>query len=488
MWYLVCVAMGLRAINYRRASLDATGEGRSVERQGEANSKLIELRGWTEVAQLADNSISAYGGKHRPDWERALDMLRNDEADVIVAWHLDRITRSMSDLEQLITVCEKYNKLVVTSSGDFDLASDTGRMVARILAAIARGEVERKAARQKLANAQLAKSGKPWSGGARPFGYTRDQMSIVPEEAEAIQLAARDAIAGMSMRAIARRWEEQGLVSSRSGCTDDCDKMHEHWRSAGGWTGRGVKAVLVSPRYAGIRTYRGERVGVGQWPAIIDEKTHRQLVSTLTAPSRLHGNIRTGRTPANLLTGIAYCSQCEGVVSASALRGVPIYICRPSAHVVPPRAETDRAVEEMMVAHLSQPDKLVAVISTGDGDAEAAVAEMEELDGKLEKLATAFAVGDLGLDEYMAATKALKPMREAAERRLQSTERGSVIEGLHVGSQRVLRQWEGLSLARKRAIIDRFLDVEFRPAGKRKDGIAWDPEEHVRIELKRMDG
>lgn len=468
----------LRAINYRRASLDFTGEGRSVERQGEANAKLVDLRGWTEVACLTDNNVSAYGTKVRPDFQRALDMLRADEADVIVAWHLDRITRNMNDLERLIKVCEDHGKLVVTSSGDFDLSSDTGRMVARILAAIARGEVERKAARQRLANAQRAKDGKPWAGGARPFGYSPDQMDLIPAEAAAIQSAAQDVLLGVSLSAIARRWEEQGLASSRSSY------------AKGGWTGKGVRGVLLSPRYAGLREYNGEVIGPALWPAILDDSTHRQLVKKLDDPRRLTHSHRTGRKAANLLTSIAYCSVCEATVAATSLRGQRIYACIPHRHVVPPRAECDRAVEEMMVAYLSTPDKLAALMATGneDDEAQAALAELARIDADLEELAELLASKALTVAAYAAAASALEPEREAAEHRLARADRTSVLDGLTLGTPLVLAQWERLTLERKRAIVGRFLNVELRPAGKRKDGIAWNVDAHVRIEPKLSAG
>ena len=58
------------------------------------------------------------------------------------------------------------------SAGDADLSTDNGRLFARIKGAVARAEVERKSARQKRANKQRAKDGRPGRS-TMPFGYRK---------------------------------------------------------------------------------------------------------------------------------------------------------------------------------------------------------------------------------------------------------------------------------------------------------------------------
>src|SRR5690606_41376165 len=103
---------------------------------------------------------------------------------------------------------------VATATGDIDLTTDVGRMVARILAAVARAEVERKAARQKLANEQARAQGFRWKGGPRPFGYD-DDGKIIPAEAEAIRWGAQQIIEGATIQSVADAWSDRGLFSVR---------------------------------------------------------------------------------------------------------------------------------------------------------------------------------------------------------------------------------------------------------------------------------
>lgn len=465
--------MTKRAVIYSRASLDATGEGRSVDRQEEQCRKLLDLRGWQEVEAVRDNSISAYGGKHRPGWEQVRQLMRSGRVDVIVAWHLDRITRSMLDLEQLIGEAETYGVAVATATGDIDLTTDVGRMVARILAAVARAEVERKAARQKLANEQLARAGKPWTGGARPFGYTQDQLDTVPEEAEAIREAAQAVLGGVALREIARRWDEAGLVSSRASDTTEA-----------GWTGRGVRGVLLSPRYVGLRTYRGEVVGPGVWPAILDEDTYTAVGKRLTEAARTMGMSKAGRTPSNLLTGLVHCSVCGRALGASRLRGQEVYLCRPSAHVTPRRALIEDYVAEELLAMLSTPAWAAALAASGDDDVELAQTTLDALDEKLAELVDAYTTGTLDVVAYGAASAQLTSARQAAELALKRVDGTGVLEGLSVGTARIVEEWNRLPLERKRALIDRYLDVEVRQTGGRR--VTWSAEEHLVVTPKML--
>jgi len=80
-------------------------------------------------------------------WPRCSDKAR--EAEVLVAWHVDRLTRKLSDLEHPIELAQNDGLRISTVTGELDLSTHASRLVCRILASVARGEVERKGARQK---------------------------------------------------------------------------------------------------------------------------------------------------------------------------------------------------------------------------------------------------------------------------------------------------------------------------------------------------
>jgi DNA invertase Pin-like site-specific DNA recombinase len=297
---------------YVRASLDKTGERASVARQEEACRALALARGWGVVEIKSDNSISASTGKVRPAWEDVLSMIAAGEVDVVIAWHMDRITRSMLVLERLITLAVEQNVGIATATGDVDLTTDAGRMVARILAAVARGEVERKAARQVLAYQQKARSGRPnWS--SRPFGFEKDG-SLHQIEAEALADVYRDVLNGSTLAAVARRLNEAGLFTNRGA----------------EWSGYTLRPVLTNPRNIGKVTYKGEIVAEMDCDPIVAADTFYAVNHLLSDPSRNTGG---GGVVQTLLSGIAQCRTCDGTVKLmwSGLKGevgsFPRYTC-----------------------------------------------------------------------------------------------------------------------------------------------------------------
>jgi hypothetical protein len=169
-----------------------------------------------------------------------------------------------------------------------------GRMVAGILAVVAGAEVERKGARQTLANEQRAQSGKVSTAGRRPFGFAEDRVRHDRSEAAALRRVYRSLLAGKSASGVARDLNQRGLTTP----------------SGRRFTHHAVRQVLMNPRNAGLMTRHGEvlRDVAATWKPIVDEPTWRSAVSKLTDPARRtnHTNERT-----RLLTGIALCGVCN---------------------------------------------------------------------------------------------------------------------------------------------------------------------------------
>jgi len=153
-----------RAVIYLRESVDQDGDAHNVANHLADCRRLTDRRGWTVTRVLCDNDVSATNGKRRPEWEALLRMIEDHAMDRLVVWAADRLLREPTDLELLIKLCERENMPIATATGDLDLSNDQGRLVARILTAVAKGEVERKSARQKLANSEAALAGNTGAG------------------------------------------------------------------------------------------------------------------------------------------------------------------------------------------------------------------------------------------------------------------------------------------------------------------------------------
>ena len=97
----------------RVSTEDQAREGFSL---GEQEDKLLQLCKFKELEVYKvykDAGISAKDMEHRPAFQEMLQDMRDGKINYIVAYKLDRVTRSVRDLEELILELEKYNCYLV---------------------------------------------------------------------------------------------------------------------------------------------------------------------------------------------------------------------------------------------------------------------------------------------------------------------------------------------------------------------------------------
>ena len=453
----------LRALIYVRISQDQAGEGAGVARQEEACRQLAASRGWEVVGVEPDKSISASTGKVRPGFERVLARAAAGECDVILAFAIDRVTRTIKDLTRVIDVAVATGVGLVTAQGDIDLTTPVGKMVATILAAVAAQEVEVKAVRQRAANVQNALAGGRTKG-IRAFGFEEDKITIRETEADAIRQAARDVLNGASLGAVARSWTAAGFRPALSRAGKPCE-----------WTNGGVRYILRSPRYIGKRVYLGEIVGDAVWPAILDDATFHALQLKLTAPSRLAGpgyKRAGGMKPTTLLASLAVCGKCGGRARANTRpNGTGVYSCRTHHCFSLDRDAADELVAAEVLAWASTPGKpdLIPQDESDGTDAEALRHEVEAIHERKRQIGASIGTGAMNLEVGLAAQEAANNQLAAAEARLANLGRGTALEGL-AGAHSPAAWWAGLTLARMREVVDYLMLVELHPQPGRRRG------------------
>ena len=139
------------------------------------------------------------------------------------------------ELEDLIRLHEQHGTVFSTVvSGQDDLSTADGRMVARIKASVDAAEVERQSERIRRAHLQRAARGTTNHGG-RPFGWADDKLALHPGEAPLVQKAARDLLDGVPLRRVAAAWNAAGVKTSRGGEWQHTELRHV-FCSARGWS------------------------------------------------------------------------------------------------------------------------------------------------------------------------------------------------------------------------------------------------------------
>lgn len=454
----------VRAIIYTRQSKDRHGDGLAVARQQEDCVKLCRGRDWTVLPDpvtgqdaVTDNDISASNGKPRPGFTRVLEMVDKRAVDVVVVWHVDRLVRKLADLEDIIERCERAGVRLATVSGDIDLSTDAGRLVGRILASVARGEVERKGARQQRAMQQAAEAGRPRKWSHRPFGYRADKITREPAEAAAVVDACEQILSGGTLLSVARQWQQAGHAPPQGAAT---------------WTQSVVKTVLTNPRIAGLSTYRGEVVGTGTWTKLVPEETWRAVRAVLTDPSR--DRPRGVRT---LLGGVARCSCGQPVFGTRTSRGAAGYRCRALAgkdvtraggpgHACRLAGPVDDYITDLVVERLSRPDAADLLVDQGRPDVEALRTEARALRARLEEIAREFADDDtMPVSMVRIMTERVQAKLGAVEAQMVDAGRLSVLGPL-AGVADVRAVWDGLDVDRRRAVVDALMTITLHSPGR----------------------
>ncbi len=434
---------------YLRMSEDRTGEGLGVDRQRAECAAYAERRGWTVAGEYVDNDVSATSSKARPAYRRMLAAVEAGTVDGIIAWDLDRLHRRPTELEAFIGLADRHALALGTIGGDVDLGTAAGRLHARIMGSVARHEIEHKSERQVVAARQAASLGKA-TGGPRPFGYAVGGMTLDDRETTEVRRAYADVLAGVSLREVARRWNGAGLVTSRQGT----------------WGATQVRAVLLRARNAGLRTYRGEVVGLAQWPGIVDEPTWRAAVALIGDPSR---KTSPGFATRWLLSALARCGVCGATVSSAGTARIrrdgerrTVYRCRTRQHVARDARPVDDLVTRVVLARLSQPDASGLLADRDAPDATALVTEAGTIRGRLDEVAAAYAAGALDLGQLTTASDALRARLRAVQARQGSSRRVPVLGAL-VGAEDVRRVWDALPFERQRAVVDLLVQVTIDP-------------------------
>jgi DNA invertase Pin-like site-specific DNA recombinase len=447
----------VRAAIYCRISQDRGAEGLGVERQRADCEDLCARRGWAVADVFVDNDVSAYAAKRRPGYDRLIEGLKAARFSALLAWAPDRLHRSPRELEDFVDLIESTGAAVATvQAGELDLSTAAGRMTARVVGAVARHESEQKSERVRRQREQAASAGRPHGGGRRAFGYTSDGAGLVEAEAALVREGADRALAGESLRSIARDWNARGLRSAGSG----------------EWSIVTLRTLLTGPRIAGLRVFRGEIVGEGTWPPIITRDEHDRLRAVL-------GNARArgrGRPPTSLLGGLIHCGRCGAVMHASRrTNGTRRYACnvapghRGCGGVAIQAERTEQLVTDAVLHALDSPVMRRALARartpTGAGN------NPEMLQAELDQLAEAAGRGDLPVREYL---RARQPLEERRRRALAAIETDTALAPM-LDSADLGDAWDRLDTEGRRAVIGSVIEeVTIRPASG--PGTKFDPE------------
>jgi len=190
--------MTRRAALYLRVSTDK----QTVENQELQLRQIAERRGWKVVEVYNDAGISgAKDRKQRPGLDRMLNDASRRKFDVVMAWAIDRVGRSLVDLLRTIEHIETCGIDLYLDQQAIDTTTPMGKLVFSITGAFA--EFERSMIKQRV-HAGLARARAQGKVLGRPKVDADTQAAILRSLGEGIGIKKTAQLLGCGIATVYR--------------------------------------------------------------------------------------------------------------------------------------------------------------------------------------------------------------------------------------------------------------------------------------------
>jgi len=427
----------LRVILLARISKEKEeGTDTSIPTQVAIGTAYVNTKpGWELVKVITEEGVSGFKENvSRPKLEQALRMIETGQADVLLVWKLDRLTRSLLRFMGYWGRIQKAGGEFASVVESFDTTTTMGKLMLLIVATFAEMESEMKRDRALPWHEHRREQGLP-VGGPRPYGYLRSKnaLTVIDEEAAVIRDMAEAVLEGETLSHIAGRLIAAGIHGPY------VDKQGQPVNL----TVKGIKGILTGPTVAGLRKNLDGTFVPAQWTAILERDEWEQVRTVLHDPAR-RTNFADGK-PAYLLTGFAECSECHvKLTRKNHPKGLRL-LCRKCNSSLPMKVADDAATLWLMDNIDAQAWQNLKEQGRGFDPEVVAALEAEK-----SEIAQMKADGDIDLAQFKILNRDLNARIAAAhdETPLDLPD----IADLQTG-------WETLNLADQRSVIQTLLET-----------------------------
>jgi DNA invertase Pin-like site-specific DNA recombinase len=207
----------MHAIGYVRVSTDRQAEqGVSLEAQEAKIRAMATVQSAELIDVIVDGGESAKS-LNRPGLQRLLALINSGKVQAVIVAKLDRLTRSVKDLCELLELLEKRKVALISVAESLDTGSAAGRLVITIMGAVS--QWEREAIGERTRDALRHKRGQGQRVGNIAFGsrLAPDGHHLEPEPGEQASLAEirRLRNQGATLRGIAATLNDRALRTRR---------------------------------------------------------------------------------------------------------------------------------------------------------------------------------------------------------------------------------------------------------------------------------
>lgn len=368
----------MRCAIYVRVSTDEQAKhGYSILAQIEKLEAYCVSQGWEVIGEVyVDDGYSAKD-LNRPHFQRMLSEIKKGDIDVVLVYRLDRLTRSVSDLYEILKVLDKYNCKFKSATEVYDTTNAMGRLFITLVAAIAQWERENTAERVRMGMEKKVKLGF-WKGGTPPYGYkvSDGELLINEEEAKTVKEIFKLAKA-IGFYTLARQLTDKG-ISPRKG---------------GEWHVDSIRDIANNPTYAGYLMFsenpkdikkppRERELFEGNHERIIERDEFWNLQDILDKRRTFGGKRETSNY---YFSSVLKCARCGHSMSGHKVGKKKTYRC--SGKKAGKECTSHIILEENLVKTVfAQWDNLIGSFNSSEGESEFSIEHLNSLNKELSSI------------------------------------------------------------------------------------------------------
>jgi DNA invertase Pin-like site-specific DNA recombinase len=434
-----------RAVLYARYSSSLQADSWSIDAQLADLREHCARMGWQVLDDVCLDEAITGKTEDRPGLDRAMGLIREGKANVLVVHKLDRFFRNMAKTFEYVAELERYGAGLVCTQQPIDTTNPvSGKIVLAVMAALA--EIYLDNLSEETAKGKKARASAGLPNGDLPYGYVVSKAAAAPGASN----RATGAIVALEAEAVASafEWYSQGLhgdgqiarMLNNAGY-----RMRSKWHPEGGtFTKDTISVLLMNPFYAGWvvqptadllswsdRLQHAPRERGMHDPIVSQElfdrvqqiRAERRGVDERTKEHR--GGVVGQRHHAYIAAGLGRCGVCGIRLRAQGKIGRPAQyrctrcergeICASKRKSI--KADTVDTALGVAVAGLQLPPKWQArMLSFGAEEPEAAAAveaRQAGIDRKLARIKQLLVDGDLDQKDYRAERSRLEAERAA---------------------------------------------------------------------------
>lgn len=448
-------------IYIRVSTFDQAREGFSLGEQEERLREFCNFKRYNIYKVYQDARISAKNDK-RPAYQEMIEDVKKGNINVIVALKLDRLTRSVYDIEKLMKFVNDYECDIDCMADESNTTTSNGRMVMRIMTSVSQNEIEKCSERTKFGMAGAIKNGHiPNRTG---LGFKRENKKLVPDPlTKDIVVRIFDLyLEGKSHQAIANIYNKEKVLGKIN------------------WYDSTIQKILSNELYKGDYV-NGKRT---KHPTYY-ENVIEPIVSKEKWESCQYQKLRNARhyerTAAYLFTNKLKCSKCGNFLGGHATtktNGKKYYYykcntCKTYFNEI----DIEKELKSFML-ELAKQDDLINnyytpfIKSKLEDKTEDYKKEIKDLDKQLDRIKTAYIKGVVKLEDFDKEIKHIEYQKSDLEKRQKEQKQYELLsftlndlliiqdmqEIEFYTNPDVLNNWSNKSKEEKQKIVGKYID------------------------------